>query len=805
MRKFALLVGVEHYEDRSITPVAFARVDAMDLATRLRERCRFDIVRTLADATGPDAPTLGRIVDAMDELACDLRSEDILLFYFGGHGVEINGQGHLLTSDTRRRKLSLVPTLPLADVKEIFERADAGKRILLLDSCRNNPLAGRGDANGSLGKGFCRDVIAVAEMSPKAAARTLPTTALLSACWSGQRAWPLNAKRHGVFTHFLLEGIDHAAWRNDQLDFEDLATYAGEEVTRWSTTSLPPEDQQTCYYQKFGTPGRLVLAVRPGAARQTPASSSLPGGAGTASHATDELKLTPVPAFSHEALKVFSGHAGRVCSVAFAPEGGRVASAGQDRTIRLWDILTGKQIRQFDGHGDTINCVAFSPDGRWIASASVDRTVRLWTVGSGRKGPHYCLEGHRSNVNSVAFSSDGRYLLSGSGGELRRRRWVAGNDDNLRLWDVDGRTLARCFDLHGSFVWSVAVSPDGHRAVSGGWGRDLSVWDITTGKLIKSFSANGDEIRYVAFSPNGRLAACGNSDGTIRVWTLESIHTHLSHEIDESEQTKAAPWIDCTDALESPSGEAPHEDAYWTRDTDEAESKHNVIDGFELNQEGLSSGTETCFALEAHNGEVAAIAFAWGSRFLVSGGGDKQVRVWDLDERREVRSFGGHGGEVNAVAWSSDGRWIASAGADATVRLWQADLTSGETQADELFRQAQHLYTGVHGMIMKDHSKAARLLWSAALAGHAEGQNLLGWLYLNAQGVPRDFRQAAILFARAAAQGHAKAQFNLAWRYVKGEGVPKDEAKAREWFQRAAHEGHRGAREFLDRQSGEKR
>jgi WD40 repeat protein len=133
----------------------------------------------------------------------------------------------------------------------------------------------------------------------------------------------------------------------------------------------------------------------------------------------------------------FLGHPDCVVwSMAFLPDGQQAISG--DATIRLWDLakdLPGsRQLRTFDGHTSPIYDVTLSPDGLRILSCSVDRTVRLWDRATGREIA--TLVGHRNFVQSVAFSPDGRYALSGGGGVPSNPPHQTGNDYALRLWEL---------------------------------------------------------------------------------------------------------------------------------------------------------------------------------------------------------------------------------------------------------------------------------------------------------------------------------------------------------------------------------
>ncbi|MEG4986618.1 WD40 repeat domain-containing protein, partial [Microcoleus sp. BR0-C5] len=190
----------------------------------------------------------------------------------------------------------------------------------------------------------------------------------------------------------------------------------------------------------------------------------------------DALWLRPLKAnlerANEGALRTLVGHSSSVCAVAIAPDGKTAISASWDKTLKIWDTETGRELKTLTGHSDSVYAVAIARHGKTAISASRDKTLKIWDTETGSELK--TLTGHSYFVNAVAIAPDGKTAISAS------------EDKTLKIWDTETGSELKTLTGHSNSVRAVAIAPDGKTAISASEDQTLKIWDTETGSELKT-------------------------------------------------------------------------------------------------------------------------------------------------------------------------------------------------------------------------------------------------------------------------------------------------------------------------------
>jgi eukaryotic-like serine/threonine-protein kinase len=392
-------------------------------------------------------------------------------------------------------------------------------------------------------------------------------------------------------------------------------------------------------------------------------------------------------------LATLPGHEGVALAVAFDPRGARVASAGTDGVVRVWDRRTAREVLSLPGHA-AVTALAFSPDGRCLASGGADGAVRLWEAAGGRELASF--RAHARGVTGLAFDPTGRRLAStGEGASL----------GELKLWDPrKGKALAG--KAWHTRLAAVAFSPDGTRLATAGHDWDVTGWDAAALKPVRIFKAQTKGTgrwTSVVFSADGNWLAAGSLAGLVRVWDTTTAQEHFSTLTPNAAGVFGLAFGGPEDRILA------------------AGTADNTIHGW-YTRSGMPA-----FSLRGHTRAVQAVACSPDGRCLASASLDATVRLWDLSRRDDDLTLRGPNQGVTSVAFTPDGARLASATRDRALKVW--DVASGKAVLT-LWRLPEAVHglairpdggqlacAGDDGMIRLRETASGREV--AALRGHA--------------------------------------------------------------------------------------
>jgi RNA polymerase sigma factor (sigma-70 family) len=363
---------------------------------------------------------------------------------------------------------------------------------------------------------------------------------------------------------------------------------------------------------------------------------------------------------------------------------GKLIAVGQEKAIVLWGLASGKEVRRFaqpDATG-----FAFSPDDKILAAAGSDPDIHLWEVASGKSLSKIAWKRSPTSVAQLAFTPDGKTLIAGQH-----------FDSKISLFDVASGKKHHELDASGGDIFSFALSPDGSVLATGGRKGGIPIWDVKTGKLLRKLrTEEKNECTTAAFSPNGKILAALEHDfskqeqflslwdvasgkelsrfkGDIAFWSL--VFSPDGKTLIAGWDSAIRLWDVATGKEIGPAANSPAV-AYATTVSGDGrilaflEKNIRLWDIVRDREIGsLPRSTE----------DGLALAFSPDGKTLATGTIFNTLSLWDVGSRKRIRTLKGDAkndglnyGHFTAIAFAPDGKTFASAGGDGVVRIWEA-------------------------------------------------------------------------------------------------------------------------------------
>jgi WD40 repeat protein len=295
---------------------------------------------------------------------------------------------------------------------------------------------------------------------------------------------------------------------------------------------------------------------------------------------------------------VLTGHTADIFAVALTADGSRIVTGSYDKSARVWEAATGKQLSKLD-HPGSVLAVAVTPDGKRIATGSTDHTVRIWSTSgdllfelpTGQQGPAK----RQGNVLSVAITPDGTRVVFGM------------QDGSAGVLDIDNGNPLFELKKQDSSIFGVAVTPDGENIVTVSADHTIRISSARTGDELRSFTGHNEQVTGVVVTPDGSQIVTRSMDRSVRVWdfmtgqqgTLINNNNHIPLSIGVLPKTRqiVVGWNDATVRV------------YEAGSNDEISGK----------------------ALLGHQADVQALAVAADGKRVITGSNDKTVRIWGFE------------------------------------------------------------------------------------------------------------------------------------------------------------------------------
>ena len=399
------------------------------------------------------------------------------------------------------------------------------------------------------------------------------------------------------------------------------------------------------------------------------------------------LLLNEIPAIAQEEprpkLLVQSGHHNGVNDVSYSPDGTLIATAGDDKKIKLWDATSRKLVNDLEGHSGSVSAIDFRPDGKLLASCGDNSEIFIWDVRTGRL--IQSLRGHESGVNSVAFSPDGKTLATAGG------QYQEVSDNTIRIWDVQSGKQIGLLKEHASGVKYVDFALKGRALISVGVDKTVKIWSMPNGQLVKSINMP-DYVDAMRVLPAGNSFVTV-SNKAVTAWDVEGHQLGtlnlpgpanvIAFSRDSTTFAFNCASERCVEIRTFPSGQFISKLEGVIPEESDGEYPPETVNALSFSPDGKTLITATSDSAKLWGrdnakllGTLAAsiesggkLAVSPDGKIIAVGSGGKVV-FWDTQSGKPLRVLSGHTDAVLDLAFNRDGTVLASVSDAEGVRLW---------------------------------------------------------------------------------------------------------------------------------------
>ncbi|MCZ2355471.1 MAG: LysM peptidoglycan-binding domain-containing protein [Bacteroidia bacterium] len=327
---------------------------------------------------------------------------------------------------------------------------------------------------------------------------------------------------------------------------------------------------------------------------------------------------------------VLLGHKNKLIYNAFSPDGKTLVTTSWDKTARLWNVYTGKQISILTGHTHIVDNAYFSARGDLLVTMAEDFSARVWTFPEGKNIS--TLRGHKNLLTHATISTDGAKILTTS------------IDKTARIWDTKTGEVTHELVGHSDEVLYGAFSPDGSRIATASKDGTIILWD-NSGKQIRQIHAHNAEVVFVVFSFDGKMMASASNDNTARIYnatTGENIFVLKGHKAGVNHVSFSH-----------------NNNLAVTASKDSTAKVWDTRTGKELAK------------LESHSASVYHSVFSPDDKRIATSSDDNTVRLWDGKSFLELAFYAGHTGLGYYAAFSPDSKRLAVASDKFSVKIYE--------------------------------------------------------------------------------------------------------------------------------------